>query len=147
MSRVAVPREEARAQAGRAADLLPESARLRYRVGHLAFTARDLSKAEAELGRAVALDPGLFDAQYLLGIVRMELGASLAAIIPLENAARLHPEDARVRASLGAALARSGRVGDARAQMTLIARGSHPSREAALDYVARVIAEVENGQP
>ncbi|MCA9752281.1 MAG: tetratricopeptide repeat protein [Gemmatimonadetes bacterium] len=139
--------EEARAQAGRAADLLPESARLRYRVGHLAFTARDLSKAEAELGRAVALDPGLFDAQYLLGIVRMELGASLAAIIPLENAARLHPEDARVRASLGAALARSGRVGDARAQMTLIARGSHPSREAALDYVARVIAEVENGQP
>ncbi|MEZ5064632.1 MAG: hypothetical protein R3B81_07830 [bacterium] len=138
---------EARTQAEHAAALLPDSARLRYRVGHLAFAARDLSKAEGELGRAIVLDPGLFDAQYLLGIVRMELGASLAAILPLENAARLHPEDARVRASLAAALARSGRVDDARAQMTLIAHGAHPSREAALDYVARVIAEVENREP
>jgi tetratricopeptide (TPR) repeat protein len=99
--------EEAIRQFEAAATLRPEFLDLRYRLARLYLDEGRLEPARGELEAIVTRRPSFVDAQVALGMTRYLLGEVPGARAAWEEARRLKPEDARVKAYL-ALLARVG---------------------------------------
>lgn len=76
-------------------------------------TDRDKAAAVDAAGRAVALDPGMADAQAVLSDYAAATGDPAAAVAHAERAAASEPANPAAHVRLGSALARAARPGDA----------------------------------
>lgn len=107
-------RKEAVRAGARAVELAPGSARARTsRAVALALEMRDVESGE-EFERAVALDPGLFEARYLYGRFCYARGLYARAVVQLSEAEALDPANLPTQSLLAKALAALGRAEDAR---------------------------------
>lgn len=102
----------------RAVAISPRSALAQYGLGStiLRGPPEGAPGAEGPLRAALAIDPGLADAHYALGLVLLNTGRAAEAVGSLSAAARLKPGSARYRSDLGVALARTGRPREAAAE-------------------------------
>ena len=86
----------------------PDEAAVHFQLGY-AFTAmQQRAEARAEYEKAISLDPKMAPAYLNLGLTLLESDPT-AAIVPLEKASELAPDQARPKFLLGVALERLGR--------------------------------------
>jgi len=88
--------------------ILPQSAALHYQLGLTLARINDTRGARAAVEQALALDPGLDQARFLLGVVCLDLGDNGLAIEQLARVVEANPFDIRARQNLAAAFARQG---------------------------------------
>ncbi|MGE0455295.1 MAG: tetratricopeptide repeat protein [Vicinamibacteria bacterium] len=112
-------------------DKEPESASVRYGLGHAMVARRDVDGGLAELRKAVELDPQLSEAQFELGQALYALkGDPAGAIAPLELAVAAEPANPRYRALLGGALAGAQRFDRAVEELSKVVAAPEPPPEA-----------------
>lgn len=85
--------------------------------GRLRAKAGDTAGAQADLGRAVALDPDSAEAQGAYGLLLLEAGKSGEARSHLEKAARARPDDSSLAVAAAMAIAGDGALAEARKRM------------------------------
>lgn len=110
-------REAMRRTPGDAA-LKLEMARLLLKEGE-AGNAGALARAEQLLAAALAADPNLADAHYLLGDIALRRGKAAEAVAHLEKAGKLAPGSARTHFALSRAYRRLGRNEEAGKEILL----------------------------
>lgn len=128
--------DEAAAGYRQAAALAPEDVRWPYFLGDLLLTVgTDLEAAEAQLRRAVELEPGYAGAHMRLGKTLFARGRPGAAAA-FEKALELDPEIYPARVGLGQARLAEGRVSDAIALLEEVLR-AQPRNGRALTALAQ----------
>ena len=106
----------ARAQWQRVTELLPHNARAFYQVGRLSTGLNLLPEAEQALTQAVALSPGLAEAWFELGNVRLRAGQPAPALTAYQRAWQLESANVAYCTLVGKALAALNRRAEAIAQ-------------------------------
>jgi tetratricopeptide (TPR) repeat protein len=99
----------AHAAASEALAKLPEAPQLHYLLGLIARFEDEPAEAEARLRKVLAIDPGDFGANLLLGQVLVDRERHLDALPLLERAAVIEPWNASVAYSRAMALGRGGK--------------------------------------
>jgi len=116
-------------------------------LGLALVRAGRLEEAAPQLERAAELNPDRPDPSLDLADLEMRRGNASAALVRYREVARRHPENARVHANLGLALARQGRRDEARTHLEQAAqlgrpRRVPPERWAGVDFaLARLLEE------
>jgi len=100
--------EEAERLAARADAVLGADAESRFVMGLVADQAGDPAAAEAHYRAALAIDEGYLEAATNLAELLLRRGRVEDALAPLARARALAPDDARLAATEGLALARTG---------------------------------------
>lgn len=72
-------------------DVQPENAIARFNLGMVCLHGGDAAGAEQELARAAALDPGMADASYQLGLLMLRKKSYHSAVRYLQEARRIEP--------------------------------------------------------
>jgi tetratricopeptide (TPR) repeat protein len=102
-------------------DKNPDFAGARLGLAKAYVAKRQPDAALAELQKAVALEPGLGEAQFELGFVQHVLkGNAAAAVDPYEKAVAAEPGNLGYRTNLGAALSGAGQYERAVAELTKV---------------------------
>jgi tetratricopeptide (TPR) repeat protein len=141
VTEVAVARAIAQVKAGQAdlavldlqalRDKEPESASVRFGLGHAMLARQDVAGALVELRKAVELDPHLAEAQFELGQALYALkGDPAGAVAPLEQAVATEPANPRYRALLGGALAGAKQFDRAVEELSKVVAAAEPPPEA-----------------
>ncbi len=94
----------------------------------------------------VAANPGSWAAQNNLGRNLLNQHRYAEAIVPLREASRLRPDDARIRNNLGAALSSLGRLGEAEAELTRALSGVGEPTDFADTRVYLAVVLIEQGR-
>jgi tetratricopeptide (TPR) repeat protein len=92
---------------------LPDVAEREYRTAYGAYAAGDFQEALARLERVVSRDPGMTDAQALLGWTHWRLGELVQAEPRFRAAHEQDPTSFETKSALGIVLLALGRVEDA----------------------------------
>lgn len=108
----ATTRDEARQEFEAELRLNPRNAGAEYVLGEMARQARDWASAIAHFGNAAKSDPAFADAFIGLGRSLIADRRFAEAVTPLEQAARLQPENPAAHYHLAIAYARTGRRAD-----------------------------------
>jgi tetratricopeptide (TPR) repeat protein len=87
----------------------PDDAGVHYDLGYVYTALKRPADAKSEYEKAISLDPKMSAAYLNLGLTLLASDPS-AAVAPLQRAAEMKPEDARIRWLLGTALERSGKL-------------------------------------
>jgi tetratricopeptide (TPR) repeat protein len=93
----------------------PDDAQVHFNLGYAYTAANKTDQARPEYEKAISLAPKMGPAYLNLGMTLL-IGDPMGAVVPLQKATELLPEDARAKFFLGVALERSGRIPDAIAQ-------------------------------
>ena len=112
----------------------------RYGLGLLAFERRDLSRARAELDKALAgQNAEAFRARALLGRVLRDLGKTQEALTELERVSREAPALIPVHVALGRLYLDLGRDREARAELRLVLDGGSPTADDRVAYAEALV--------
>lgn len=99
--------------------LNPRNASADFYLGELAMRENDAPAAIARYRQAIAIYPAFAEALAALGRSLLDSGKVAEAIEPLEQAAKLKPDDPAVHLSLATAYQRAGRKPDAAREFAL----------------------------
>ncbi len=91
-------------------------------------SATDKSRAEALFGRALQLDPSLQESHYRLGQLALQANDAPAALLHLNEALRLNPNDARVHFAFARLYRKQQRASEAQREMELFTRLQQAAR-------------------
>ena len=97
----------------RAADLLPENAEAQLKAGTFLLLGGQFEDARTRAEKALAADPKLTDAIILKANAMANLKDVDGAIREMEEALKVHPDEPRMRGSLGALELAKGNTADA----------------------------------
>jgi protein O-GlcNAc transferase len=104
-------RARAALTAGRAAARkFPHNAEISTRFGDALYFNANLREAEKRYRRAIALDPGIFQARYGLGMIQFSSRAFVEAAHSFERALELQPDDSDALFALGSCCFAVGEV-------------------------------------
>lgn len=137
---------EALVQLNQALALQPGNARLHLHTAEALAAQDQRPEAMASLRRAIQLRPDYWEARYLLGVELAIRGDLPAACEQFSEVVRLKPDHALARLNLGVALAKQNRLPDAILQFRETLR-LDPSNQMALEYLAKLRADLSPGSP
>ena len=137
----------ARATLERARTLLPDEALIALNLGIAAARSGDPATGEAELRRALAIEPRYGSARVALGRLLRRTGRLDEAIVELEAAAASGGNEERARAlvSLGRAYLAAGRAGDADRALTRAVELAPASADLRLGVARAYLASGRDG--
>lgn len=126
--------------------LNPEDALSEYELGELARKARQWNEAIEHFGRAARFDPTLTDALVGLGKALLSAGRVEEAVAPLQDAARLAPEDMVAHYQLALAYRRLGRQEDSDREQALYDKLHDQQALVQQTLAGGISGRVSNGQ-
>ena len=124
---------------GRALELTPSDAGVRYRFGTALWRMGDLQGAADQFERVEPTAPEYRDAVYGLGLVLDESDRPQEAIERLSAAIEQEPDDLQLRLGLAGVLGRSGRPDDALATYSEVLERDPTRTDAAFGYAMNLV--------
>jgi tetratricopeptide (TPR) repeat protein len=99
--------------------LNPTDVQARYHLGYVLLANQETKRGMQLMREVIQSDPGFSNAYFELGKTQLQQGDVKGAIMSLEKAAKLAPEQAHVHYQLGRAYVAAGRQAEGQAQLEL----------------------------